>query len=124
MKLIKKINRVNEAVDIVADLDQENVVEKDPEVEANIKETEQKAKEDEKEIKKINGKQPEQPKPITEDMEEAQRIANEIRANAEAEVAEVMATATAEEMAKQAELDELAKQNLLSDVLSNLTSSI
>ena len=126
MKLIKKINRIVEDVDadLVADLDQENVIKDDKVIADNIKEVDKKAKEDESEIKKINGKQPEDPKPIKEDMADAVRKAEEIRAQAEVEVANLMANATAEEMQKQAELDALAKENLLTDLLAGITKSI
>lgn len=120
MKLIKKINRLNEEAQLVADLDQENVVEPDEVIEDNIKEVEKKAEEDKKDIKNINGKQPEEPKPIKEDLEDAAAQAAQIKADAEVAAAQVMADAIEEENIKNAELSEMARKDIHDSLLNGL----
>jgi hypothetical protein len=132
MKLIKKINRsISEDLDaqLIDHLDQEDAPQPDEVIAQNIKEVEKQAAQDKKTvIKDINKGEREEPidkvKPIKEDMADAMRQAEQIRADAEIKVAEVMASATAAEAVKQAELDALAKENLLTDILAGLTKSV
>lgn len=128
MKLIKKINRIVEDTNIVADLDQKDLIYPEDKVKDNIEEVEKREVDDLKTIQQINGKSPKDPldnvKPLKEDMEEATLLANQIQADAQQKAAEVLAAAAQEEVEKQAELTEIAKEDLRSNLISDLIQEV